>query len=308
MRALSSNMDNYGHFLSTPKLVSDLLFISDLLKNVEKDERNFYLCEIIKELNKNLPANVYIPIQAQSLRFKKVLKSSDQRKRKMELCGRRMHRVLGISTDYAFCLHSKERVPYHIVIKVALDEAPKRRRTSDSVQSQGRSFEDDSSSSSEQLVGPGKKGDPENDTFEADKDSCARSIEMVDLKLKDRHRSDKHLETSPVSQHIPTQTDSSGSPLNSELPLKEHNQNSFYEIDSSSRCSAGSVQAFMKDFKDSDIEGDCSLGSVLRDKTLSPLKDRNKFSVCAPQKKLLHLSSGKVYESDRESSNEASAR
>ena len=62
MRALSSNMTSFGKFLSTPKLVSDLLFLSDLLKNVEKEERNYYLCEIIKEINKNLPANVYIPI------------------------------------------------------------------------------------------------------------------------------------------------------------------------------------------------------------------------------------------------------
>ena len=70
MRALSSNMTNFCHFLSTPKLVSDMLFISDLLKTMEKDERNYYLVELIKELNKNLPANVYIPIQSQSLKFK----------------------------------------------------------------------------------------------------------------------------------------------------------------------------------------------------------------------------------------------
>ncbi len=31
----------------------------------------------------------------------------------------RLHRVLKVSTDYAFCLHSKERVPYHIVLEVA---------------------------------------------------------------------------------------------------------------------------------------------------------------------------------------------
>lgn len=30
-----------------------------------------------------------------------------------------MHRVLKISTDHAFCLHSKERVPFHILIEVA---------------------------------------------------------------------------------------------------------------------------------------------------------------------------------------------
>jgi hypothetical protein len=32
-----------------------------------------------------------------------------------------MHRVLRISPDNAFCLHSKERVPYHIIIEVAYD-------------------------------------------------------------------------------------------------------------------------------------------------------------------------------------------
>ena len=62
MRALSNNMSDFKNFLSTPKLVSDLLFISDLLKNVEKEQRNYYLKAIIEELNKNLPANVYIPI------------------------------------------------------------------------------------------------------------------------------------------------------------------------------------------------------------------------------------------------------
>jgi len=57
--------------------------------------------------------------------------------------------VLGISLDYAFCLHSKERVPYHIVIKVALDDKPESRGRSDSLNSNGgRSYEDGDSSSS----------------------------------------------------------------------------------------------------------------------------------------------------------------
>jgi hypothetical protein len=34
-----------------------------------------------------------------------------------------MHRVLNISTDYAFALHSKARVPYHIFIEVEHTEA-----------------------------------------------------------------------------------------------------------------------------------------------------------------------------------------
>jgi len=33
-----------------------------------------------------------------------------------------MHKVLRISEDYAFCLHSKERVPFHIIIEVAHDQ------------------------------------------------------------------------------------------------------------------------------------------------------------------------------------------
>ena len=32
-----------------------------------------------------------------------------------------MHRVLRISDENCFCLHSKERVPYHIIIEVAYD-------------------------------------------------------------------------------------------------------------------------------------------------------------------------------------------
>lgn len=37
-----------------------------------------------------------------------------------------MHRVLKISTENAFCLHSKERVPYHIIIEVAYDDEPEK--------------------------------------------------------------------------------------------------------------------------------------------------------------------------------------
>ena len=47
MRSLSNNMTDYMQFFSTPKLISDLLFISDLLKTVEKEQRNYYLVEII---------------------------------------------------------------------------------------------------------------------------------------------------------------------------------------------------------------------------------------------------------------------
>jgi len=63
MRALSNNMIEHPLFLSTPKFISDLLFVSEVLKGIEKDERNDYLKTVIEEINKNLPSNVYIPIR-----------------------------------------------------------------------------------------------------------------------------------------------------------------------------------------------------------------------------------------------------
>ncbi|MFO0116367.1 MAG: hypothetical protein ACK521_01670 [bacterium] len=41
-------MVDHSRFFSTPKLVSDLLFVSDLLKQVEIDKRNYYLGELIE--------------------------------------------------------------------------------------------------------------------------------------------------------------------------------------------------------------------------------------------------------------------
>jgi hypothetical protein len=35
-----------------------------------------------------------------------------------------VHRILGLSSDYAFCLHSKERVPYHVILKVVFAQNP----------------------------------------------------------------------------------------------------------------------------------------------------------------------------------------
>lgn len=63
MRAISNNLTEHALFLSTPKFISDLLFVSEVLKGIEKEERNAYLKQVIEEINKNLPANVYIPIR-----------------------------------------------------------------------------------------------------------------------------------------------------------------------------------------------------------------------------------------------------
>ena len=88
---------------------------------------------MIEEVNKNLPANVYIPIRQETTnlpdpaflqKFKKNSKLRGQHPRgyiKERIAHTRMHRVLRISTDNAFCLHSKERVPYHIIIEVAYE-------------------------------------------------------------------------------------------------------------------------------------------------------------------------------------------
>jgi hypothetical protein len=47
MRALSNNMEEHPLFLSTPKFISDLLFVSEVLKGIDKDDRNHYLKQVI---------------------------------------------------------------------------------------------------------------------------------------------------------------------------------------------------------------------------------------------------------------------
>jgi hypothetical protein len=55
-------MRDHQVFFSTPKFISDLIHISEVLKGIEKEERNDMLKELLGQLNKNLPANVYVPI------------------------------------------------------------------------------------------------------------------------------------------------------------------------------------------------------------------------------------------------------
>lgn len=114
MSALSNNMTEHPLFLSTPRFISDLLFVSEVLKGIGKDERNAYLKQVIDEINKNLPSNVYIPIYQETTNLY-------GKKKRSTIAPHRMHRVLKISTENAFCLHSKERVPFHVVIEVAYD-------------------------------------------------------------------------------------------------------------------------------------------------------------------------------------------
>jgi hypothetical protein len=133
MRALSNNMTDHALFLSTPKFISDLLFVSEVLKGIEKPERDGYLKSVIEEINKNLPSNVYIPIMQETTNLPDPSLSKKARRQsklgltlqKQKISATRMHRVLRISPDNAFCLHSKERVPYHIIIEVAYDHEEK---------------------------------------------------------------------------------------------------------------------------------------------------------------------------------------
>ena len=74
MRALSDNMQSNKYFLSTPKLVSDLLFISETLVPLEREVRNEALGEMLAGVNLSLPSDVYIPIV--SLDWKKDKKRS----------------------------------------------------------------------------------------------------------------------------------------------------------------------------------------------------------------------------------------
>ena len=79
-----------------------------MLKGVAQPERNEALSDLLEQLNRNLPANVYVPISHDN-----IITSKFQRRAAVQ-----HHRVLQICSDYNFCLHSKERVPFHVVIEV----------------------------------------------------------------------------------------------------------------------------------------------------------------------------------------------
>ena len=71
IRTLSNNMTEHHMFFSTPKFVSDLIHISEVLKGVERPDRNDMLKELLEQLNKNLPANVYVPIHQENIIYSK---------------------------------------------------------------------------------------------------------------------------------------------------------------------------------------------------------------------------------------------
>ena len=128
-------------------------------------------------------------------------------------------------------------------------------------------------------------------------------MEMVEL--SGRSATQKNLLESPRAsgnQLLSIASESSCSPLDvGTAAIRERNQNGGYQLESmQSQNTAQSVQDFMKDFKDSDVEGDGAAtnsgsGSKVNGKLASPLKERSK------QSKKMTVNTGKVYESDKES-------
>ena len=92
-------------FLSTPKFVADLAYLSDLLRLTQPHRREEVFSKKIAEINAELPNNVYVPFA--------------------RAC---THRVLRIRSEYGFILNSKDHTPFHILLEVAQNEKPDRAR------------------------------------------------------------------------------------------------------------------------------------------------------------------------------------
>ena len=93
-------------FLSTPKFVADLAYLSDMLRLTQPYRREEVFRKKIAEINSELPNNVYVPFS--------------------RACS---HRVLRIRSEYAFILNSKDHTPFHILLEVAENEESDRRRS-----------------------------------------------------------------------------------------------------------------------------------------------------------------------------------
>lgn len=97
----------WKEYTSTLNFINDLISISEILKGASIESRNKILKSFISFLNlKLLPSNVYIPIPFGT----ECINSSSQSEEGI---------VLGIMEDYALCLSTKEKVPFHILIEIA---------------------------------------------------------------------------------------------------------------------------------------------------------------------------------------------
>lgn len=103
--AESNHNDKWHNYTSTINFVNDLIYISEILKIVQSDKRSEVLKSFISYINKNLlPSEVYVPIP---FGLGRVNHNSQQ--------------VLHIDEEFAFCLSTKDKVPYHILLEIKDD-------------------------------------------------------------------------------------------------------------------------------------------------------------------------------------------
>jgi hypothetical protein len=99
----------WRYYASSLNFINDLITISELLKGVVADNRNTVLGKFISFINDNLlPAEVYIPIPFGLESLNENFESSENQAV-----------LLSIKEEYAFCISTKEKVPYHILLEVS---------------------------------------------------------------------------------------------------------------------------------------------------------------------------------------------
>jgi hypothetical protein len=100
--------DNWRIYISSLNFLNDLISISEVLKYCNQDNRDNMLKEFIRYINhKLLPARGYIPFA-----FPDDLSSDEY-----DVSSKAF--IIQIFDQHAFCLSTKERVPFHILIEIA---------------------------------------------------------------------------------------------------------------------------------------------------------------------------------------------
>lgn len=90
--------EKWRYYVSILNYINDIISLSDLLKNIQKDKRNIMLKEVISYINKaDLPINFYHLFGNE----KEV----------------KVHQM--INTDFSFCLSTKSHVPYHLLLELS---------------------------------------------------------------------------------------------------------------------------------------------------------------------------------------------
>jgi hypothetical protein len=99
----------WRHYASSLNFINDLITISESLKGCAADHRNTILGKFINFINENLlPAEVYIPIPFGLESLNENFEYSENQAI-----------LLSIKEEHAFCISTKEKVPYHILLEVS---------------------------------------------------------------------------------------------------------------------------------------------------------------------------------------------